>query len=72
MELKAYRSKNNKIGKNVVNITSNNKEQSLKNQTNLHNIVSPNTIKKLKIINIPVSKMKKLKNDYNSKTEIFQ
>ena len=68
LELKAYRSKNNKIGKNVVNITSNNKEQSLKNQTNLHNIVSPNTIKKLKIINIPVSKMKKLKNDYNSNT----
>ena len=67
LELKVYRSKNNKIGKNVVNISSN-KESSLKNKTNLHNIISPNTIKKLKIINIPVAKMKKLKNEYNSST----
>ena len=73
LELRTYRRKNNKIGKNVVNITSsnnnkNNNNININNKTNLKNIVSPNNIKKLKIINIPVSKMRKNKNDYNSNT----
>ena len=64
--LQAYKSKNNRIAKNVLNISHNIKKGE-SNRIYFNNIVSPNTIKKLKIINIPIGK-KKNKNDYNSNT----
>ena len=57
-----YKCKNNEIEKKVMNIKSNDKNK------NIGNSLTPEKIKKLKIISIPISKIKKNKNNYNNNT----
>ena len=67
-ELQAYKRKINTIAKKFVNISANKNKKNDKNIKNLKSSNSPNSKNKLKIINIPIGKKKRIKNDYNSNT----
>ena len=68
-QIKADNNTHNKIEKKDINIYfADDNKKSNKNKINLKNLISPNSIKKLKIINIPIGKNKRNRNDYNSNT----
>ena len=64
-----YKHKIKKISKYKMNFSSSKNNKMIdKDKINIKNIISPTTVKKLKIMNIPISKKKKKRNDYNSNT----